>query len=156
MRSPNTKGGRIFMKKLLSKMAVMLSVLMLLVSSFATVAVSADETTGAGGVDVNSLFNDKGSDIFGGTTKVAEQAGASARILVITVAVIFLVIGLIVVGLQFTSKNSAKRQDAKANLVAIIIGAVIVFGAIGIIAFSQKIAGSLETTLSSSSSSEGE
>lgn len=144
------------MKKLLSKMAVMLSVLMLLVSSFATVAVSADETkpTGAGGVDVNTLFNDTGSDIFGGTTKVAEQAGASARVLVITVAVIFLVIGLIVVGLQFTSKNSAKRQDAKANLVAIIIGAVIVFGAIGIIAFSQKIAGSLETTLSSSSSEE--
>lgn len=139
------------MKKLLSKMAVLLSVLMLLVSSFATVAVSANPTPSpAGGVDVNNIFSSTGDDIFGGTTKVAKEAGASARGLVITVAVIFLVIGLIIVGLQFTSKNSAKRQDAKANLVAIIIGAVIVFGAIGIIAFSQKIAGSLETTLSSS------
>lgn len=154
MRSPNTKGGRIFMKKLLSKMAVMLSVLMLLVSSFATVAVSADETTGAGGVDVNSLFTDDGKGIFKDTTNVAKSAGASARTLVITVAVIFLVIGLIIVGLQFTTRNSAKRQEAKANLVAIIIGAIIVFGAIGIIAFSQKIAGSLQETLTTEEKSD--
>lgn len=143
------------MKKLLSKMAVLLSVLMLLVSSFATVAVSADETkTGAGGVDVTDIFSNKGEDIFGGTTDVAQKAGASMRGLVIVVAVIILVIGLIVVGVQFASKNSAKRQEAKSNLVAIIIGAIIVFGAVAIIAFSQKIAGSLETTLNTTESSD--
>ena len=140
------------MKSFLSKFAVMLAVLFISLSAFANVAARADDEKKAGDIDVNSLFSNKGDDIFGGTTTVAEQAGASARALVITVAVIILVIGLIVVGLQFTSKNSAKRQDAKANLVAVIIGAIIVFGAIGIIAFSQKIATSLETTLSTEES----
>ena len=146
------------MKSFLSKFAVMLAVLFISLSAFANVSAKATETpkpTGAGGVDVKTLFDDDGEDIFGGTTKVAKQAGASARTLVITVAVVILVIGLIIVGLQFTSKNSAKRQDAKANLVAIIIGAVIVFGAIGIIAFSQNIASSLETTLTDADKDKG-
>ena len=135
------------MKSFLSKFAVMLAVLFISLSAFANVAVRADGDGKAGGVDVNSLFTDDGKGIFKDTTDVAKSAGASARTLVITVAVIFLVIGLIIVGLQFTTRNSAKRQEAKANLVAIIIGAIIVFGAIGIIAFSQKIAGSLQETL---------
>ena len=141
------------MKSFLSKFAVMLAVLFISLSAFANVAVRADGE-GAGGVDVNSLFTDDGKGIFKDTTDVAKSAGASARTLVITVAVIFLVIGLIIVGLQFTTRNSAKRQEAKANLVAIIIGAIIVFGAIGIIAFSQKIAGSLQETLTTEEKSD--
>jgi hypothetical protein len=143
------------MKSFLSKFAVMLAVLFISLSAFANVAAKADPTpTGAGGVDVNSLFTDDGKGIFKDTTNVAKSAGASARTLVITVAVIFLVIGLIIVGLQFTTRNSAKRQEAKSNLVAIIIGAIIVFGAIGIIAFSQKIAGSLQETLTTEEKSD--
>ncbi|MBR6474918.1 MAG: hypothetical protein IKS98_05655 [Lachnospiraceae bacterium] len=135
------------MKKLLSKMAVLLSVLMLLVSSFATVAVSAAET--------DFLNQEPTNDIFGGTTKVAKDAGSSLKSLVVTVAIIVLVIGLIVVGLQFTSKNSAKRMEAKSNLVAVIIGAIIVFGAVAIIAFSGTIADSLSKSLNSNGGGSG-
>ena len=119
------------MKSIFTKMAALITVLLISVSCFGTVAAHATQ------VDVDGLFNSQSNnDMFKGTTEVVKEAGSSLRVLVITVAVIILVIGLIIVGVQFASKNSAKRQEAKSSLIYVIIGAVIVFGAVAIIAFS--------------------
>lgn len=119
------------------------------VLAFGNFAVRADEAQKAD--KVSDVFsndaNAAGKDIFGGTTKVAKEAGNSAKTLVMTVAIIILVIGAIIVGLQFTNKNATKRAEAKGNLVALIIGAVIVFAAVAIIAFSGNIADSLSSSL---------
>ena len=134
------------MKSIFTKMAALITVLLISVSCFGTVAAHATQ------VDVDGLFNSQSNnDMFKGTTEVVKEAGSSLRVLVITVAVIILVIGLIIVGVQFASKNSAKRQEAKSSLIYVIIGAVIVFGAVAIIAFSQNIANSLDGSLKSNS-----
>ncbi len=138
------------MKSIFTKMAALITVLLISVSCFGTVAAHATQ------VDVDDIFNTKSdSDMFGGTTQVVTEAGSSLRTLVITVAIIILVIGLIIVGVQFASKNSAKRQEAKSSLVYVIIGAVIVFGAVAIIAFSQNIANSLDSSLDKNSGKKG-
>lgn len=138
------------MKSIFTKMAALITVLLISVSCFGAVVAHASE------VNVDSIFNTKSdNDMFGGTTQVVTEAGSSLRTLVVTVAIIILVIGLIIVGVQFTSKNSAKRQEAKSSLVYVIIGAVIVFGAVAIIAFSQNIANSLDSSLDKNSGKTG-
>ena len=134
------------MKKRSKVIAKVMCLLMMLSTafmlSFGTTAVKASS--------VDDVFNgDTGTNIFGGTEKVVKQAGNSAKTLIMTIAIIILVIGAIIVGLQFTNKNATKRAEAKGNLVALVIGAVIVFAAVAIIAFSGKIADSLSSSLDS-------
>lgn len=134
------------MKSIFAKMAALITVMLISVSCFGAVTAHASD------VNVDNIFNTKSdNDMFGGTTQVVTEAGSSLRTLVVTVAIIIIVIGLIVVGVQFTSKNSAKRQEAKSSLIYVIIGAVIVFGAVAIIAFSQDIANSLDSSLDKNS-----
>lgn len=107
----------------------------------------------ANDVDVNEIFSYSGKDMFGETTKVVSQAGASARTLVTTIAVIVLVIGLVFIGVSLASKNSQKREQAKSSLGFTIAGAIIVFAAIAILALSQNIANSLTESVSTEQSS---
>ncbi len=142
------------MKKRSKVIAKVMCLLMMLsaafVLAFGNFAVRADGEAQKADKVSDVFSNDAnaaGKDIFGGTTKVAKEAGNSAKTLVMTVAIIILVIGAIIVGLQFTNKNATKRAEAKGNLVALIIGAVIVFAAVAIIAFSGNIADSLSSSL---------
>ena len=97
--------------------------------------------------DVNSAFSSEGK-MFEKTENVVKEAGGSLKSLITTVAVIILVVAVIFTGMQFTSKNSAKRQEAKSNLAAIIIGAVLIFGAVAVITLSGTIANALNSSIS--------
>lgn len=136
------------MKKRCESVAKILALVLMLSAAFtfaagATSARAADPT--AKSIFEGSHEGDK--DIFGNTTNVVEDAGRSAKNLIMTGAIVLLVIGAVIVGVQFTSRNSQKRQEAKSNLVAIVIGAVIVFAAVALIAFSGNIASNLSSSI---------
>ena len=132
------------MKK--SKVVARVLAIMLMLAAAFTVTLGTVSAKAA--PDVEGIMNND-NGMFTDTENVVKGAGGSLKSLITTIAVIVLVIGLIVVGLQFTSKNSSKRQEAKGNLVAIIIGAVIVFAAVAIITLSGTIADALSTSATS-------
>ena len=115
--------------------------------------VQAFAASTANDVNVNDIFTEKGKDMFGETTKVVSEAGASARTLVVTIAVIVLVIGLVFIGVSLASRNTQKREQAKSSLGFTIAGAIVVFAAIAILALSQNIAASLTESVTTEQSS---
>lgn len=128
------------MKNKSKVIARVLAIMLMLAAAF---TVTLGTVNAKAAPDVGDIMSGD-NHMFDQTTDVVKGAGGSAKNLITTIAVIVLVIGLIIVGLQFTTKNSAKRQEAKANLVAIIVGAVIVFAAVAIITLSGTIADALE------------
>lgn len=132
----------------MTKSKVVARVLAIMLMLAAAFTVTLGTVSAKAAPDVEGIMgNDNG--MFTDTENVVKGAGGSLKSLITTIAVIVLVIGLIIVGLQFTSKNSSKRQEAKGNLVAIIIGAVIVFAAVAIITLSGTIADALSTSATS-------
>ena len=131
------------MKKRSKVIARVLAIMLMLSAAFCVTLGSVQANAAPDVRDIMSGDN----HMFDSTNEVVKGAGGSAKNLITTIAVIVLVIGLIIVGLQFTSKNSAKRQEAKSNLVAIIIGAVIVFAAVAVIALSGTIADALDSSV---------
>ncbi len=144
------------MKKFLKnrKLFAFLMALIVSVATFATplqAAHAADPTSTPASSStskdvVNGAF-DNGGTLFQSTEGVVKKAGGSLKSLITTIAIIVLVISVIFVGMQFTSKNSAKRQEAKANLGAIVVGAVLIFAAVAVISLSGTIADSLSTSV---------
>lgn len=136
------------MKKRCKSVAKILALVLMLSAAFTFV--TGATSAHAGDPTAKSIFEGEHAgdkDIFGNTTNVVEDAGRSAKNLIMTGAIVLLVIGAVIVGVQFTSRNSQKRQEAKSNLVAIVIGAVIVFAAVALIAFSGNIASNLSSSI---------
>lgn len=136
------------MKKLLKKRKLFAFVMMLMVCS--AVLFANPVTAHASSAEkVKDAFSE--GDMFSATEDVVKEAGGSLKSLITTVAIIVLVISVIFVGMQLASKNSAKRQEAKSNLGAIIAGAILIFAAVAVISLSGTIAESLESTVTEES-----
>lgn len=73
----------------------------------------------------------------------ADNLGGGAYNLVFKASVYIIVIGLILAGLKLAFSNSNTRTEAKGNIVWAIIGAIFVFGAVGIVIFLQTLGGGL-------------
>lgn len=139
------------MKKLMKKgrLPAFLMVLAVCIITFAAPVAAHAE------VNVNDAFDDSGT-MFSQTENVVRKTGGSLKSLITTIAVIVLVISVIFVGLQFTSKNAARRQEAKSNLASIIIGAILVFASIAVITLAGTISEALETSVEGTGSGQNQ
>lgn len=135
------------MKKLLKSGKLLSFIMSLVVCSVVlfSPAVAAHATDPKPSDIVSGAFEN--GTMFEQTENVVKKAGGSLKSLITTIAIIVLVIAVIFVGIQFTSKNSAKRQEAKSNLGAIIVGAVLIFAAVAVISLSSTIANALEDSV---------
>ena len=95
------------MKNKSKVIARVLAIMLMLAAAF---TVTLGTVNAKAAPDVGDIMSGD-NHMFDQTTDVVKGAGGSAKNLITTIAVIVLVIGLIIVGLQFTTKNSAKRQD---------------------------------------------
>ena len=106
--------------------------------AMSSVAVRADES-------VSNFFDDVegDNDMFGGVTQLVKQGGASLRSLITAIGVVFLIISISLAALGLTKKNVTDREQSKQRLVYLIIGAIIFFGSLALLIFSQRISGSI-------------
>jgi len=91
-------------------------------------------------IDSGSSLEDSALNPLG--SKVSEFGGGTYHLL-IKISAYVVVIGLMVAGLKLIFSNVQNRNEAKGNIVSIVIGGVLIFGAVAIAALIQTIGGGL-------------
>lgn len=95
-------------------------------------------------VDTDFLLQDNGNGMFSELEETAKATGASFYRLILTIGVIGLVISLLLCGMTIAFfKNASKREEGKSQLFWIVIGAVVVFGALSIVGYLKTMGASL-------------
>ena len=88
-------------------------------------------TQGSGG-----MFND--------LEKTIKKEGSSLYLLILSGAVVVMIISAVLLGVKIsTTKNSAKRDEAKSHLIYFVLGGILVFGAVTVLAMIAKIGSGL-------------
>lgn len=83
----------------------------------------------------------EGEDILGDVTEKAKNVGKSAVNFVQVLSVISLFISIMCLGISlFMFKNGQKRAENKEHIPYILLGGVLVFGALGFMGLIQSIA----------------
>ena len=83
-------------------------------------------------------------DIFGGVTEFIEDAGVSSVRTVRAAGVVVMVLVVLVAGICImVSGGGQKKQESKARIVWIIVGAIIFFGGLSLVVWSGDIGAAL-------------
>lgn len=87
-----------------------------------------------------SFLKGNGNGAFDGLTDTVKETGASGMNLAMAVGIVALAIATIMAGATIAFKKGQKREEGKESLSNIVIGGIIVFGAVGIVSLIAGIA----------------
>lgn len=95
--------------------------------------------------DLGSTLNDfmtgsHASDPLKNVTGLVENGGSSIVRLMTTVGCVVVTIALIIAGIKIASLNKKTREEGKEKLLAVIVGAIILFGLSSVFLLVQGIA----------------
>ncbi len=111
------------------------------ITSFTVYA--AEESGGAAGYDLEWIKT-QNNRTFDDLTDTVKATGGSLYTLLMAVGVIGLLASLIICGMLIAiGSNANKRSEHLAHLVYIMLGGVVIFGAMAIIGLMQSIGGNL-------------
>lgn len=103
---------------------------MVLVTGGPVTALANTETTESTEFD---FLKGEGNNAFQGLTTTVRETGASGMNLVTVVGIVALAVATVLAGIAIAFKKGQKREEGKESLSNIVIGGVIIFGAVGIV-----------------------
>lgn len=103
---------------------------MVLVTGGPVTALANTETTESTEFD---FLKGEGNNAFQGLTTTVRETGASGMNLVTAVGIVALAVATVLAGIAIAFKKGQKREEGKESLSNIVIGGVIIFGAVGIV-----------------------
>lgn len=103
---------------------------MVLVTGGPVTALANTETTESTEFD---FLKGEGNNAFQGLTTTVRETGASGMNLVTAVGIVALAVATVLAGIAIAFKKGQKREEGKESLFNIVIGGVIIFGAVGIV-----------------------
>ncbi len=118
--------------------------ILLLICLFAP-TIKAHAMADIGGESIYELFGDKGDDVFSDAEHIVKDITAQIYQLVKYIAVFVLVVSIIIAAVGITSKRAENRERSKTKLALTVLGGVFMFASIGVLSFSQYIAGGIST-----------
>lgn len=103
---------------------------MVLVTGGPVTALANTETTESTEFD---FLKGEGNNAFQGLTTTVRETGASGMNLVTAVGIVALAVATVLAGIAIAFKKGQKREEGKESISNIVIGGVIIFGAVGIV-----------------------
>lgn len=97
--------------------------------------------------DYTSFLENGTSNTLGAVTDTVKGLAAEATSIVKYAAIFMIVAGIIISAVQLGSGNAQKKEGAKGRIAMLVIGAILIFAAVGILVFAQNLGNSFATAL---------
>ncbi len=107
------------------------------------------------GDDYTGFLDNKTTSTLGAVTETIKGLAAEATAIVRYAAIFMLVVGIIIAAVQLGSSNAQKKELAKSQIVMLVLGAIVVFAAIGILVFAQNLGNSFSSALQNAGTATG-
>ncbi len=105
--------------------------------------------------DYTGFLDKKTTNTLGAVTDTIKGLAAEATAIVRYSAIFMLVVGIIIAAVQLGSSNAQKKELAKSQIVMLVLGAIVVFAAIGILVFAQNLGNSFSAALQNAGAATG-